>query len=160
MSYYREVYLKSPEWKEIRSRKESKTAKRCGICLSTEQIDLHHLFYRKELAQTETSDLRWLCRRCHELAHKLINNGAIKFKAGWSHHAMFACTKSKVKSSLGLCRIRIDPDHPKTKEIEAARSSKGGWTREALEKLGVAWPPPKGWRKQMIRNEMQKDLIV
>lgn len=35
-------------------------------------------------------------------------------------------------------------------EIENARTSKGGWTRETLEKWGVPWPPPSGWKKALI----------
>lgn len=34
----------------------------------------------------------------------------------------------------------------KPAEIIAARTPKGGWTRETLESWGVPWPPPKGWR--------------
>lgn len=35
-------------------------------------------------------------------------------------------------------------------EIEAARTSKGGWTRKALEAWGVAWPPTKGWKTELL----------
>lgn len=29
------------------------------------------------------------------------------------------------------------------------RSPRGGWTKLSLAKLGVAWPPPKGWKRQL-----------
>lgn len=29
------------------------------------------------------------------------------------------------------------------------RSPHGGWTRANLAKLGVQWPPKKGWRKEL-----------
>lgn len=32
-------------------------------------------------------------------------------------------------------------------EILAMRTPRGGYTRETLAKLGVPWPPPKGWLK-------------
>jgi len=35
-------------------------------------------------------------------------------------------------------------------EIEAAKSPKGGWTRKTLESWGVPWPPPKGWKKELM----------
>lgn len=35
-------------------------------------------------------------------------------------------------------------------EIDAAKTPKGGWTRETLAKLGVSWPPPKGWKAALI----------
>lgn len=42
-------------------------------------------------------------------------------------------------------------------EIEAGKSPKGGWKATQLAKWGVPWPPPNGWRKQLIANyENQK----
>jgi hypothetical protein len=38
-------------------------------------------------------------------------------------------------------------------EIDAARTTKGGWTRETLAHWGVPWPPPRGWRKKLIEAE-------
>lgn len=37
-------------------------------------------------------------------------------------------------------------------DIEAAKSSAGGWKRSKLQELGVPWPPPKGWRQKLIEN--------
>lgn len=37
-------------------------------------------------------------------------------------------------------------------EIRAAMSRKGGWSRATLEKWGVPWPPPKGWRAKLTSN--------
>lgn len=34
-------------------------------------------------------------------------------------------------------------------EIEAAKTPAGGWTRATLEKWGVSWPPPAGWKKDL-----------
>ncbi len=30
---------------------------------------------------------------------------------------------------------------------------RGAWTREQLEVLGVPWPPPKGWRRQLVAEQ-------
>ena len=35
-------------------------------------------------------------------------------------------------------------------EIEAAKSPRGGFTRQILAAWGVPWPPPKGWRRALI----------
>jgi hypothetical protein len=35
-------------------------------------------------------------------------------------------------------------------EIEAARTERGGWTRQQLAEWGVPWPPPKGWRSALV----------
>ena len=36
--------------------------------------------------------------------------------------------------------------------IDALRTPAGGFTRRALESIGVSWPPPKGWRQNLIRE--------
>ena len=38
-------------------------------------------------------------------------------------------------------------------EIEAARTEKGGWMRKTLKGWGVDWPPPRGWKKALLRAE-------
>lgn len=40
---------------------------------------------------------------------------------------------------------------PSPEEVEAARTPNGGWTRETLAQWGVPWPPPKGWRRELLR---------
>jgi hypothetical protein len=32
-------------------------------------------------------------------------------------------------------------------QVEDARTAKGGFSQASMKKLGVPWPPPKGWRK-------------
>jgi hypothetical protein len=36
--------------------------------------------------------------------------------------------------------------------IDALRTPVGGFTRRALASIGVPWPPPKGWRQKLIRE--------
>lgn len=38
-------------------------------------------------------------------------------------------------------------------QIDALKSPRGGWTKEALAKLGVEWPPKRGWRKRLLAND-------
>lgn len=42
-------------------------------------------------------------------------------------------------------------------EIEAGKSPKGGFTRDQLEKWGVPWPPPKGWKRKLMGKPEQPD---
>lgn len=37
-------------------------------------------------------------------------------------------------------------------EIEAARTPNGGWTRAQLSKWSLPWPPPKGWKTEIIKT--------
>ena len=40
--------------------------------------------------------------------------------------------------------------------IDSLLSAKGGWTRKSIEKLGLKWPPRKGWRKELIATNALK----
>jgi hypothetical protein len=48
---------------------------------------------------------------------------------------------------------------PTLEEIEAAKTDKGGWTREQLRRWGVAWPPSRGW-KAKLSSQMPDKLQV
>ncbi len=39
-------------------------------------------------------------------------------------------------------------------DIEKGKSPKGGWTKKQLAKWGVPWPPPKGWKEALIKDDM------
>jgi ribonuclease HI len=45
-------------------------------------------------------------------------------------------------------RRGIEPPSPEM--IERMRTARGGWTKAQLAEWGVAWPPPKGWRKELV----------
>ncbi|MDO5866990.1 MULTISPECIES: hypothetical protein [Paenarthrobacter] len=38
-------------------------------------------------------------------------------------------------------------------DIEAGKTAKGGYSRAQLAAWGVPWPPPKGWKEALLRNE-------
>lgn len=149
MSYYRDVYLKSAEWAELKALKQSKTPRRCAICRESGPVDLHHLFYRENLCDAQTSDLRWLCRRCHTVAHDLIDRGILVFRREWSHHAMFGATKTRVIQEIKILKVGAKNTPAAVTAIESMKTPKGGWTKESLQLLGVGWPPPKGWKKKL-----------
>ena len=92
-------YLRSDDWQKKRAEKRSKRD-RCGICASTENIDIHHLNYRN-LHDVKQSDLRRLCRRCHFLGHELERQGKIVYRSN-NHHSKFAIFKAAVKKELGI----------------------------------------------------------
>jgi hypothetical protein len=45
---------------------------------------------------------------------------------------------------------------PTKDEIEAAKTPRGGWTREQLAKWGVPWPPPHGWKAALEKKATSK----
>lgn len=102
-------YLQSQDWREKRAMKHRRHGgkrDRCAICGTPDRLDVHHLSYEKDLTTVEQKDLRILCRQCHDVAHELINSGAIRFP-NRNHHSRFVITKEAVKKSLGLSGVNL-----------------------------------------------------
>ena len=38
--------------------------------------------------------------------------------------------------------------------LRISQSPKGGFTKDQLKLIGVSWPPPKGWKKQVVGKEL------
>ena len=60
-----------------------------------------------------------------------------------------ACTSARVeRGDAEMSRKSVS-----LREIEQAKTERGGWTRETLAKWGVAWPPPKGWKEALMADD-------
>lgn len=35
-------------------------------------------------------------------------------------------------------------------QINAAKTERGGWTKETLAGWGIPWPPPRGWKEKLM----------
>lgn len=72
MSYYRDTYLKSGHWKMLRASRLIKSDYVCDLCHTrSASNDVHHIRYGKSLWTVSISDLRVLCRGCHNMAHNI-----------------------------------------------------------------------------------------
>lgn len=45
-------------------------------------------------------------------------------------------------------------------EIEAAWTPAGGWTRQQLAAWGLPWPPPRGWKDELLRRRAYSPELV
>lgn len=45
-------------------------------------------------------------------------------------------------------------------EILKGESGNGGFSRKQLAEWGVPWPPPKGWRKELIRQAREAEATA
>jgi 5-methylcytosine-specific restriction endonuclease McrA len=70
---YREVYLRSDHWQEVRKAALERAGRRCQVCNGDKQLDVHHRTYERK-GREEPSDVTVLCRKCHETFH---GNGKI-----------------------------------------------------------------------------------
>lgn len=72
MSYYRDIYLKSEDWKSFRKIVLQKQHHTCRLCKTSGfALDVHHLKY-KRLWDVTVSDVKVLCRDCHNKVHALM----------------------------------------------------------------------------------------
>jgi hypothetical protein len=62
-------YLRSPEWRGRRAAALDVSDHRCGVCSSTDRLDVHHRTYDR-IGNEDAADLIVLCRSCHTLFHK------------------------------------------------------------------------------------------
>lgn len=71
---YRFGYLKSEHWKNLRIKKLARERGHCSMCMTSKWgNDVHHIRYPKNLYETTISDLRVLCRTCHEAVHEAMD---------------------------------------------------------------------------------------
>lgn len=72
MSYYRDVYLKSDDWKNLRRAALARRHNKCQLCRhKSKSNDVHHVRY-KNLWDVSLKDLKVLCRPCHDWVHGLL----------------------------------------------------------------------------------------
>ena len=64
-------YLASNEWKQLSAEAKKRDGFKCVACGTTESLEAHHLFYRKNLYDTQLDDLVTLCRECHNCTHRI-----------------------------------------------------------------------------------------
>ncbi len=70
-------YLKSPHWKETKSRFLSGQIRQCAICKEKRWLDVHHRIY-KTLGCERGEDLVILCRKHHTELHELARNMSLE----------------------------------------------------------------------------------
>ena len=69
--WYREVYLKSQRWEDLKAHKIIRTPN-CERCGSDDRIQIHHKTYRNRGKDffDELGDLETLCKSCHDKEHQ------------------------------------------------------------------------------------------
>lgn len=65
--WYRKFYLRSKHWQQTRRRKLESAGYACQRCRRKTFLDVHHLTYN--LWNERQSELKALCRSCHEKQH-------------------------------------------------------------------------------------------
>ncbi len=99
---YRNEFLKSEEWKMLRSSFLKTKDGKCERCNNAGN-DVHHLEYKfLSSHDKQIKRLMLLCRNCHQLTHKAIDCGLLKFP----HHKnqVIDLTEDKIKKKFSYLR--------------------------------------------------------
>lgn len=67
--WYRERYLKTIHWTTLREAKKSTVQYRCESCGNNAELQVHHVSYERTPFGELMSDLKVLCKTCHNRGH-------------------------------------------------------------------------------------------
>lgn len=99
-SFYRDVYLKSEPWKQVRNKK-AKHHDTCAACGASGPLDAHHLIYPKNILKTKARHLRMVCRRCHDAIHELKATGRLYFRTK-KLNSIWIGTQARLTKHFGI----------------------------------------------------------
>lgn len=63
-------YLHTPRWQALRAAAIERFHRRCALCNSDKNLQVHHREYPEVLGQEEQEYLTVLCCHCHDLFHR------------------------------------------------------------------------------------------
>lgn len=165
-------YIASDHWKELRLKRIFQVGRKCEICTSTKQIQVHHCFYRNFTDCTE-ADLMVLCDRCHEGFHECV-----KYK-GFTMEQPHARVKEFVRQWFGPAKVQKKSKRQSMRDWRAgkrdtlkeeliefnrnlgsvypdsivhAASCLYSMDRELCDLFKVEYPPRKGWRVRLMQK--------
>lgn len=71
-------YLLSEHWQSLRNQALKRDNFKCRRCEVAEELQVHHLFYRKNWYHTKVDDLLTLCKFCHDRHHKIMDSELVE----------------------------------------------------------------------------------
>jgi hypothetical protein len=148
-------YLASPLWRKIRAKVLPRAGGRCAFC-DAPATQVHHRAYTyRVLRGLKPNLLVQCCRPCHkDIEFWPDGRKRDPFEVRARSRQMQAAHERRRAAERASLAVPADA-RPTPEGIEAAKTKRGGWTREQLAKWGVPWPPPKGWRAGLERLEEQ-----
>lgn len=145
--WYRDVYLYSEHWKDLRTRKLA-ISPHCQRCGSKKRMDVHHLNYRN-LYDVKLTDLMTLCRHCHELEHRPTK---VKKQKKMSKRERRAFKRARgVTVQAVLTAIAVEP-----LRIEQRKVNRAARKQENCQPNWYQVPKGKNWEQITEENQKRK----
>jgi hypothetical protein len=102
---YRNKYLKSEHWQNLRLKALVKAKGSCFICShQSPNNDVHHIYYPKRLNRTALRSLVVLCRDCHDKVHTIIDPD--KLRSPRYRKIQFRLAVKRIQKQFGIERKR------------------------------------------------------
>jgi hypothetical protein len=151
--WYREVYLKSDYWLELRERLYKEVNNICEECTQSGiGLQVHHLSY-KNLGKELRSDLVVICKFCHSKYHPQYKPS----KAEWDIKRAEAKKRAEFKKRMRRVRFKFGWQK---KEAQKAKQKERYHSAEQVEKRRLATIERQKTREKdrLEREELNKRL--
>lgn len=99
-------YLKTPHWATVRDRALAYAERRCQLCYSPKDVEVHHRTYER-IGCERPADLTVLCRECHAKHHDRGAGDSIVI--GNVHHPIRRSRRRIVLQSVDKERFKDMP---------------------------------------------------
>lgn len=144
--WYRNRYLQSFHWYNLREKKFSEVGQSCEICGSQDEIAVHHLRY-KEIFDVETSDLQVLCGLHHREAHGM--------NPGQKRPPRRKKTKAEINKARKKAIRRLKDEVRKAKQQEKERRKEDRAIKKRVHRFYAAVTLP----KKKFEKEFAKEIL-
>lgn len=91
-------YLSSSHWKETRGKRLEIDEYKCAVCGSTENLNVHHLSYKRIGNEDIESDLITLCHPCHAMLHRIKEQSEEEYEIARESEKTGQYKEARVKS--------------------------------------------------------------
>lgn len=99
-------YLGSKHWKKLRKTVFSQQGRLCSVCKQAYATDPHHVSYGRKLIWVGASNLRPVCRECHDVIHWLIDTGKLVYRS-----KRVGSRWKQTLQTLAAYHLLPDPEH-------------------------------------------------
>lgn len=89
------AYLRTDHWREVRDRALDYAERRCQLCYSAVDVQVHHRTYDR-VGEERPADLTVLCKACHEKHHDRHMRGRMVLSFSKADKARMANLPGKV----------------------------------------------------------------
>ena len=143
-------YIFSDKWQFIRKQVLERFNHKCCICKCDGANEVHHVFYRENISETQPGDCVILCHKHHKLFHK-------HYRVNRSKEHGFSCLES-MKRRLGVQNYNQSRIEKRLAKMERKNKNKLSKYQEMILSERNR-PKPYGRKRQKKRKKIDQSLV-